>query len=370
MQLSQLNRWGVEDILEPDVTKLAGLRIHRFSGRLLAHGTAYDEGIQKYPNSPLWGMHRVDLQSGLARRAKDVGVELIMAAKVTAVDFNAPAVTLIDGQRITGDLVVGADGLRSSTRSLFAGRHTPPQPTGHMAYRIVVDADKLEDNELKAYIAQPMTNLWYGPQAHAVSYPLRGGKLLNIALLVMDDLPEDIAKANGNLEEMKERFEDWDPILNRFLANVESVDKWRLYHLNPLEHWRSSSGTFVMIGDSCHPTLPYLAQGANSSFEDAAVLGGVLSHVTRASQIPSATELYESIRQERTRKLHSVTFKVGEMNHMPDGPEQEERDQYLAGIFEPDDGLHGSWKFLKMGEWIWGYDAYEEVKKAFAASPF
>lgn len=125
-----------------------------------------------------------------------------------------------------------------------------------------------------------------------------------------------------------------------------------------------------MIGDSCHPTLPYLAQGANSSFEDAAVLGGVLSHVTRASQIPSATELYESIRQERTRKLHSVTFNVGEMNHLPDGPEQEERDQYLAGIFEPDDGLHGPWKLLKMGEWVWGYDAYEEVKKAFAASPF
>lgn len=207
-----LNCWGVEDILEPDVTKLAGLQIHRFSGRLLAHGTAYDEDMQKYLNSPLWGMHRVDLQSGLTRRAKDVGVELILAAKVTDVDFNAPAVTLINGQRITGDLVVGADGLWSSTRSLFLGRHTPPQPTGHMAYRIVVDADKLEDNELKAYMAQPMTNLWYGPQAHAVSYPLRGGKLLNIALLVMDDLPEDIAKANGNLEEMKERFEDWDPM--------------------------------------------------------------------------------------------------------------------------------------------------------------
>lgn len=137
----------MENLLEPDVTKLAVLQIQRFNGRLLAHGTTYDEDIQKYLNSPL------NLQSGLARRAKDVGVDLILAAKVTDVDFNAPAVTLIHGQRITGDLVVGADGLWSSTRSLFVGRHTPPQPTGHMAYRTVVDADKLEDDELKAYMA-------------------------------------------------------------------------------------------------------------------------------------------------------------------------------------------------------------------------
>lgn len=66
-----------------------------------------------------------------------------------------------------------------------------------MAYRIVVDADKLEYNELEAYMAQPRTNLCCGSQAHAVSYPLRGEKLLNIALLAMDDFPEDMGESKG-----------------------------------------------------------------------------------------------------------------------------------------------------------------------------
>jgi salicylate hydroxylase len=55
-----------------------------------------------------------------------------------------------------------------------------------------------------------------------------------------------------------------------------------------------------MAGDSCHPILPYMARGANSAFEDAAVLGAVLSRVPRALQLPQATQLYESIRQFRT----------------------------------------------------------------------
>ncbi len=86
-----------------------------------------------------------------------------------------------------------------------------------------------------------------------------------------------------------------------------------------------------------------MAQGANSSFEDAAVLGGVFSHVTGASKIPGATQLYESIRQGRTRKLHQITFEQGEDLHLPDGPEQEERDRHLAKSLEPDDGTHARW---------------------------
>ena len=98
-----------------------------------------------------------------------------------------------------------------------------------------------------------------------------------------------------------------------------------------------------MGGDACHPILPYMAQGANSSLEDAAVLGGVLSRVTHAAQIPLATQLYESIRQQRTEKLHEITFQQGEEFHLLDGPEQEERDRLLAKSFEPTDGLHGRW---------------------------
>ncbi len=106
-----LNRWGVGDLLEADTAKPALLRIHRFNGRLLAQRTQYDEEVQRHYGSPLWGLHRVDLQSALARRAKELGVILKLAAKVIEVDFAAPAVTLAGGERIGGDLVVAADGL-------------------------------------------------------------------------------------------------------------------------------------------------------------------------------------------------------------------------------------------------------------------
>lgn len=98
-----------------------------------------------------------------------------------------------------------------------------------------------------------------------------------------------------------------------------------------------------MAGDSCHAILPYMAQGVNSALEDAAVLGGVLSRVTHAAELPLATQRYESIRQRRTQKLHEITFQQGKEFHLLDGPEQEERDKLLARSFEPNDGADGRW---------------------------
>lgn len=86
-----------------------------------------------------------------------------------------------------------------------------------------------------------------------------------------------------------------------------------------------------------------MAQGANSALEDAAVLGGVLSHVTHANHIPLATKFYESLRQRRMQKLHEITFQQGEEFHLIDGPEQEERDRLLARSFEPIDEAHARW---------------------------
>lgn len=98
-----------------------------------------------------------------------------------------------------------------------------------------------------------------------------------------------------------------------------------------------------MAGDSYHPILPYMAQGANSAIENAAVLGDVLSRVTHAAELPLATQLYESIRQRRTQKLHEITFQQGEKFHLLDGPEQEERDRLLARSFQPNDGVDERW---------------------------
>lgn len=207
-----LRRWGVDTQLQADAAKPALLRIQRFSGELLAERTDYDHEVQTYYDYPLWGLHRVDLQSALARRAQELGVTVRLATRVVDWDFEAPAVTLSDGERVAGHLLIAADGLWSSTRSRFLGQDTPPQPTGHMAYRILIPVEQVTDPELKAWMAKPRNNLWIGPEAHAVAYSIRRGQLLNIVVLITDDLAENVKKASGDMEELRRHLRDWDPM--------------------------------------------------------------------------------------------------------------------------------------------------------------
>ncbi len=94
--------------------------------------------------------------------------------------------------------------------------------------------------------------------------------------------------------------------------------------------WTNADKNCVLIGDSCHPMLPYLAQGANSSLEDAAVLGRLLSYVNTKEQLPQAITLYEGLRKPRSEKIVRETFRQRHDFHMPDGEEQELRDAVFA----------------------------------------
>lgn len=105
-----------------------------------------------------------------------------------------------------------------------------PQPTGDLAYRVVLQLDQIEDPYLRRWVSHPECHFWAGPGAHAVGYSLRNGNLYNIVLLVPDDLPEGVSRQPGSVEEMKAIFTDWDPVLSRFLGLVDQVDKWKLMH--------------------------------------------------------------------------------------------------------------------------------------------
>lgn len=245
-----LHRWGVDTLLMADATKPALLRIHRFSGELLAQRTNYEHEVQAHYGAPLWGLHRVDLQLALARRAQELGVMVRLATKVVDMNFGAPAVTLTNGDCVAGDLLVAADGLWSSTRRRFLGQDTSPLPTGHMAYRMLIPIEQLSDSDLESGMAKLRNNIWIGPEAHAVTYPIRQGKLLNVVVLITDDLAQDMKREKGDIEELRRRLLGWDPMqvptiplpfekkkwltsvcrFIRYLTYVQKVDKWRLYH--------------------------------------------------------------------------------------------------------------------------------------------
>jgi salicylate hydroxylase len=191
------------------------LTVRRYSdGRILAREHDFHKNIRQKYNAPFIDLHRVDLQQALAARARELGVRLLLGARVTSVDFSsaAPTLTTESAQTLSGDLVVGADGLWSKCRTAFLGRELPPLPTGDLAYRIVLKAEQITDPELREWIQQPAVRFWIGPRSHAVAYSLRAGREFNIVLLVPDDLPENVARKPGSVHEMRELFWGWDPM--------------------------------------------------------------------------------------------------------------------------------------------------------------
>jgi 2-polyprenyl-6-methoxyphenol hydroxylase-like FAD-dependent oxidoreductase len=323
-------------------------------------------------------MHRVDLQRAMAARCSELGVVLKLNSKVTSVDFDNAKVTIEGGEVVKGDVVLCADGLWSTTRAQFLGKPSPAILTGDLAYRIVIntaDLSGLDAPELKKFIEDEMVNFWVGPGTHVVAYTMRAGTVYNIVLLCPDNLPPSVTKTEGDLDEMKSLFQGWDPILRKFLDQVKGVAKWKLMWLDTLPEWANTKGTFLMAGDCCHPMLPYLAQGANSSLEDGAVLGYLLGKVQKGKkeeQLPRVAELYQKLRKERGETIQKETFRQREDFHMPDGPEQEKRDALMTGMLggEVKADFPSRWTCPRVQRWLYGYDAYKEVEEGFKAYPF
>ncbi|KAJ5749722.1 hypothetical protein N7533_006750 [Penicillium manginii] len=367
-----LQYWKLPSSLWEAAAEPTKVTVHRYSGAVLAHEATFDKDIRAKYNAPFVDLHRVDLQQSLFTRAKDLGVTFHLGERIEKIDFDRTTVHSVAGKQFGGDLIIAADGLWSQCREAYVGKKDEPLPTGDLAYRIVLTADQLSDPELKAWVENPEVHFWVGPGAHAVGYSLRGGQMYNIVLLVPDNLPPGVSKQAGSVEEMKELFVGWDPILNRFLDHVTTnIDKWKLMHHGEMENWVNEKSNLVFIGDSCHPMLPYLAQGANSSLEDGAVLGLLLGHMTNQAQLPGILRLYESLRKSRGEAIVRETFKQRHDFHLHDGEEQQKRDEiFTSQLGKKIQGAFPSrWTCPEVQPWLYGYDAIKEVEKAVAQNP-
>jgi salicylate hydroxylase len=350
--------------------------VRRYDGtRLLAETKDWNGLMEERYGAPFWGMHRVDLQRVMLARARELGVDVRLGCRAVSVDFAGAEVELASGERVKGDVVLCAEGLWSAIRGQFLGRESRAKETGDLAYRIVINTADLTDPELKKFVEDSTVNFWVGPYAHAVSYTLRAGSMLNVVLLCPDDLPQEVSKAEGDLEEMRKLFEGWDPLLRRLLEQVKGVAKWKLCHLETLPEWTNPEGTFLMAGDACHPMLPYLAQGANSSLEDGAVLGYLLGKVDKGKkegQLPKIARLYQVLRKERGEMIAKETWGQREDFHLPDGEKQEKRDELMLSMLgeEPRVDFPSRWNCPRVQRWLYGYDAYKVAEEAFHNNPF
>ncbi|KAF8537013.1 hypothetical protein BDD12DRAFT_848640 [Trichophaea hybrida] len=316
--------------------------------------------------APYLHIHRADFHSVFVKRAEALGVNIRLNAFVNAIDFSAPSVTLATGQTINCDLVVAADGLKSKCRELYLGHADPPHNTGDLAYRILVKAsDMRKDPDLAQLAEVPVINYWMGPGAHAVCYLLKGGELYNIVLICPDNLPEGVALQNADLDELRGIFATWDIRLQKLLELVQQTFKWKLQNSREMSSWVHPEGKFALLGDACHATLPYLAQGAAQAVEDGAVLGGLLSHVSTDDKqnLRPLLDSYERLRKARTTAVVQGSTALQNVFHMQDGPAQQERDRIMLED-KPTEGFPNRWRDPVFQKFLFAYDAFGEAEKA------
>jgi salicylate hydroxylase len=222
-------------------------------------------------------------------------ISLNAKAKHFEESANGVALHLLDGRVIHGDVLIGADGIKSVVRAQILGP-TPVSYTGDIAWRGLIPVEKLPKD-----IMQTVSTVWCGPKKHAVMYYLRAGALMNFVGLVEHDQPEEESWTQKRpWEELKKDFEGWHPSIQTVIDAIDHDACYR-YALNnrpPVANWSTERAT--LLGDAAHPTLPYMASGAAMAIEDAAVIARCLE---QCSHVPQALQLFQNMRMERTSKV-------------------------------------------------------------------
>ena len=210
--LRLLTLWGLREHLElranvPHATIINGWKGNQISSLDL---TAEQ---QRY-GYPSWDLHRADLHTAMVEKAIASGADVRCNSRVlrcTCDEHSGVAtLTLHDGSVVSGNLIVGADGVNSTMREIMYDKKDPSQPTGDTAYRFLTEASNIShDPQLRQLLQQ--RNLWLGPNRHVIVYGIKGGSFLNMVCLDHNDSLGDQMTAPATLEEVKALYRGWDP---------------------------------------------------------------------------------------------------------------------------------------------------------------
>ncbi|CAI7657435.1 unnamed protein product [Penicillium glandicola] len=352
--LRLFDRWGVSDLIHAQDVALEHIHVRRWEDGTLLGTTPVNKTFGQQVV-----IHRADLHNAIIDRALALpNVELREDSIVTDVQFSPASVSLANGEIIHGDVVIGADGIKSAIRDqLLEDSTIKAIPTGDAAYRIMLPRQIMEqDPELKKLIDEPLATRWLGPSRHIIAYPVRKHELYNVVLLHPDGHGIDESwTTKGSKQAMVDNYDGWDSKVRKLIDLVDDneVLEWKLCLHRPLRTW--IRGSVALIGDACHPMLPYVAQGAAQAVEDAAALGVVLSAISSREEIPHALSIYEKSRKKRAETVQQSGSENRITLHLPDGPEQIARDaQFKASASgnNPD-----KWSDRRTQEFLWGWDA-------------
>lgn len=257
-----------------------------------------DEVERKY-GAPYFYMHRGDLHAALADLVPD-GI-VCRNRKLTGLRETNKGVALAfaDGSRAEADLVVGADGVHSVVREVLLGAEKP-RFTGRVAYRTTFRASLMEGAAIDDCAK------WWGPDRHIVIYYVnpRRDEIYFVTSTPEPDFEVESWSAKGDLGELRAAYRGFHPKVQAVLAACPNVHKWALFEREPLPRW--SADRITLLGDACHPMTPYMAQGAATAIEDAAVLSRCLDGVDRHG-VGAALKRYEDSRKDRTARIQLIS---------------------------------------------------------------
>jgi salicylate hydroxylase len=289
-------------------TPQAGVLMFTWRGRRLAAQPFGD--LEGNWGAPLVAIMRADLHrlltAAVASPAQTGAGKLTVhhGAAVTGVtqDDSSVTVALSDGRTITGDVLAGADGVRSAVRAavLNAG---PPRYTGYTSVRGSAPTPSV----------YPDGFITGGRGAQFFCSAVSGERLYWTCTLRAPEGQWPAKPADQALADLRERLDRWHEPIPSMIDSCDRDDflVTDIHDRPPLTRW--CTGRVILLGDAAHPMSPMLGQGANMAIEDAACLADQLA---RSASLPEAVTEYERIRIKRANKYARMSGMLGKLGHM------------------------------------------------------
>jgi 2-polyprenyl-6-methoxyphenol hydroxylase-like FAD-dependent oxidoreductase len=317
-----LYRLGLGAVLDREAVRPRSTHQRRWQdGRTLQRAPLNPRCEELY-GAPHLTVHRADLLAIIA--SGFVAERVHLGHRLVGLDDKGDRITawFENGERITADILVGADGINSTVRAGLLGEEAP-RFAGCVAYRGLVPTERLAELDLELG-----SQSWVGPGGHLVHYFVARGRLLNfVGWTEHDTWNREDWTDRATIERALVAFDGWHPQIRRIIAAADTCFIWALFDREPLERW--SVGHITLLGDACHPMYPFMGQGAAQAIEDGATLAACL--VAGDAGDPAARlRRYEEPRRPRVTRLQEMS-RVNKIRfHLPDGPAQEARDAEWA----------------------------------------
>ncbi|NVO23698.1 monooxygenase [Donghicola sp. B5-SW-15] len=285
--------------------------------------------------------HRADLIDILASAVRDAGARVRLLQKVDTVSLDAALnMKMCSGPEFRPEVLIGADGVRSVVRPAINGSEAPFF-TGQVAWRAIVPNVTGQKRAVRVYM---------GPKRHMVVYPLRDGSMLNVvAVKERSQWAAEGWSQPDDPSNLRAAFHEFGPEPQRILAEIKDVNVWGLFRHPVAEKWHE--GSAVLVGDAAHPTLPFLAQGANMALEDSYALVAALG---KYADVAQAFSVYQNVRRARAVRVIEAANGNAWKYHLS-GPVRigAHLGMGLVSRFAPQ-------KLVGSFDWLYGYDVTKE----------